>query len=288
MAMGRPLRPALAYFFVDFYEGKLFGSTSKSPVYFRYVEDTTLSFSFFQSNHFLLKLNALHPSLEYTLGKEQNSSLQCLDIVVENTATGFLTSIYRKPTFSGLHIRCDSFNPKQRKINLIKTLVHRALMVCSKAQLDSELDKILIENVYPEDVFSNWLTKSTVRLLCLFLLLFAKFKFYATQRLFIPQLGMMIAENWMNNIALHLGKDPEVVREMNLLKKGQLDHCNQMTDSTSIVDCWNECMKLSRFHETKGELKKFNAENKWKKRGISIIPTSFGISFAVQSLDQAG
>ena len=43
----------------------------------------------------------------------------------------------------------------QPKINRIKTLVHRALMICSKTKLDSELDTIkhlLIDNEYPEDV----------------------------------------------------------------------------------------------------------------------------------------
>ncbi len=163
VAMGSPLGPALANIFVGFYEGQLFGSTSKPPVYFRYVDDT---FAIFKKesdcNVFLQKLNALHPSLKFTFEKEQNNSLPFLDVFVENTATGFLTSIYRKPTFSGLYTRWDSFSPKQRKINLINTLVHRALMICSKSRLDSELDKIrsiLIENGYPEDVISDCFRK---------------------------------------------------------------------------------------------------------------------------------
>ncbi len=67
----------------------------------------------------------------------------------ESTATGFLTSVYRKPIFSGLYIRWYSFSLKRTKINLIITLVHRTLMIRSKTRLDSELDKIraiLIEN----------------------------------------------------------------------------------------------------------------------------------------------
>ena len=38
----------------------------------------------------------------------------------------------------------------------IKTLVHKALMICSKPKLGSELDRVnqlLIENGYPDDVF---------------------------------------------------------------------------------------------------------------------------------------
>ena len=81
--------------------------------------------------------------------------LQRQDVLVEKDGTGFLTSVYRKPTFTGQYIRWNSFGPKTRKISLIKTLVHRALMICSKTKLGSELDKIkqlLVENGYPADV----------------------------------------------------------------------------------------------------------------------------------------
>ena len=70
------------------------------------------------------------------------------------------TSVYRKPTFSGLYTRWSSFCPKQRKISLIKTLTHRALMICSKSKLNSELEKltkIFLEKGYPEDVISVYI-----------------------------------------------------------------------------------------------------------------------------------
>ena len=52
---------------------------------------------------------------------------------------GFLTSVFRKPTFAGQYFRWDSFGPTKPKTNLIETPVHRALMICSKSkhQLDS-------------------------------------------------------------------------------------------------------------------------------------------------------
>ena len=74
---------------------------------------------------------------------------------MEKEGTGFLTSVYSKPTFTGKYIRWNSFSPKRRKISLIKTLVHMAVMTCSKTKLGSELDNIkqlLIENGYPEDI----------------------------------------------------------------------------------------------------------------------------------------
>ena len=54
-----------------------------------------------------------------------------------------------------------SFCLLRRKINLIKTLVHRALIICSKAKLSEELNFILmtlLKNGYPEDI-----TTSTIK-----------------------------------------------------------------------------------------------------------------------------
>ena len=156
VAMGSPLGPELANIFVGFHESRLFDNTVKPGVYFRIVDDTFAIFgSELDCDHFKGKLNVLHPALKFTVEKEQNNALNFPDVLVEKDGTGFLTSIYRKPTFTGQYIHWNTFSPKTRKISLIKTLVHRALMICSKTKLGSELDKIkqlLIESGYPADV----------------------------------------------------------------------------------------------------------------------------------------
>ena len=84
----------------------------------------------------------MHPSIKFTMEKESNHQLAFLDVFVHKTSTAFLTSVYRKLTFSGLYTRWDSFCPQQCKINLIKTLVHRALMISSKCFLNDEIEFI--------------------------------------------------------------------------------------------------------------------------------------------------
>ena len=125
-------------------------------VYFRYVDDTFVIFgSELECDRFHVNLNQLHPVLNFTVEKKQDNSLNFLDVLVEEGGTGFFTSNYRKPTFTGEYIRWNSFSPITRKINRIKTLVYRALMICSKTELDSELDTIkqlLMDNGHPEDV----------------------------------------------------------------------------------------------------------------------------------------
>ena len=114
VAMGSPLGPILANIFVGYYERTLFNQVTPPLCYYRYVDDT---FAIFPSNedfnNFLLLLNKLHPSLTFTSEVEVDNKLPFLDVLVEKTSTCFLTSVYRKPTFSGLYTRWESFARNQ-------------------------------------------------------------------------------------------------------------------------------------------------------------------------------
>ena len=77
---------------------------------------------------------------------------------MERTVTGFETSVYRKPTFTGQYLRLESFSLTKQKTNLISTLVHRALMICTKSKLNKEIKhitNILLDNGYPESIIIN-------------------------------------------------------------------------------------------------------------------------------------
>ena len=71
----------------------------------------------------------------------------------------FDTAIYRKPTFTGLMIKWDSFVPMQYKKSSIISMVQRALYVCSNYSLSChELDnirKIGQQNGYPLSFIST-------------------------------------------------------------------------------------------------------------------------------------
>ena len=86
-----------------------------------------------------------------------------MDVRVTRETTGDVnTSIYRKPTFTGLYTTWDSFSPTCYKINLVKCLVHRVRRICSPRNVDLELEKlrnILRKNGYPENVLEKHVTK---------------------------------------------------------------------------------------------------------------------------------
>ena len=165
VAMGSPLGPTLANIFVGYYESQLFQDVATPEMYFRYMDDTFVVFNNEnQCDNFLNKLNSLHPSLRFTFEKESNLRLPFLDVLVEKTSSKFLTSIYRKPTFTGQYLHWNSFSPTKRKINLISTLTHRALSICSPERLQSELDQIksiLLANGYPENSINSSIAKKT-------------------------------------------------------------------------------------------------------------------------------
>ena len=77
-------------------------------MYYRYVDDT---FCLFKNEKnadlFLTQLNSMHSSLKFTVEKESSHQLAFLDVFVHKTSTAFLTSVYRKPTFSCLYMRWD-------------------------------------------------------------------------------------------------------------------------------------------------------------------------------------
>ncbi|XP_021073324.1 xanthine dehydrogenase/oxidase [Mus pahari] len=102
-----------------------------------------------------------------------------------------------------------------------------------------------------------------------------------------PQ-GMLIAEHWMSEVAVTCGLPAEEVRRKNMYKEGDLTHFNQKLEGFTLPRCWDECIASSQYLARKMEVEKFNRENCWKKRGLSIIPTKFGISFTLSFLNQGG
>ena len=158
--MGSPLGPILADIFVGFHEKVLFSQPQHDPsTYIRYVDDTFAAFaSYTEALTFFNRLNSLHSSLKFTMETEKDGCLPFLDVLVERCKSGFLTSIYRKPTFTGLYTKWSAFCPKSRKVALIHTLVHRALCICSPSKLAAELETIrdiLIDNGYPLDIIDK-------------------------------------------------------------------------------------------------------------------------------------
>lgn len=102
-----------------------------------------------------------------------------------------------------------------------------------------------------------------------------------------PQ-GMMIAECWLSDVALKCDLPAEQVRKINMYKQGDVTPYTQKLEQFTTDKCWEECLVKSNYHQRRKQIEEFNRQHRWKKRGIAIIPTKFGISFTASFLNQAG
>ncbi|XP_051167236.1 xanthine dehydrogenase [Leptopilina boulardi] len=102
-----------------------------------------------------------------------------------------------------------------------------------------------------------------------------------------PQ-GMFAAENIIREIAKFLNRDPIQIAEINLYKEGDITPYNQTLSYCTMERCWQECLNKSNFKKRQTDIRRYNKEHRFKKRGISILPTKFGIAFTVQFLNQGG
>jgi xanthine dehydrogenase/oxidase len=59
-------------------------------------------------------------------------------------------------------------------------------------------------------------------------------------------------------------------------------------DQCHIRKCWDKVIQDSQLQQREEEVARFNAENRWRKRGITATPTKFGISFTTKFLNQVG
>ena len=163
-AMGSPLSAPMANIFLCYHEKKWLDecpSEFKPLFYKRYVDDTFVVFK--ESRHvplFLNYLNGKHANIKFTMEKEESNKLSFLDMTVKKTQTNnhtfFDFNIYRKRTFTGLGMNYHSFTFFNYKLNNIKTLIHRAINICSTwVSFHNEasfLMKYFKNNSYPEDL----------------------------------------------------------------------------------------------------------------------------------------
>ena len=100
VAMGSPLGPALANIFVGYQETKLFNIAKRPLVYFRYIDDT---FNNEEDCNTFFQLPSSLTTLHLRKGIQSLSPF--LNVLVERHDSEFLTSGYRKPTFTGQYLR---------------------------------------------------------------------------------------------------------------------------------------------------------------------------------------
>ena len=158
VAMGSPLGPTLANIFMSHYEQKWLAECPlefKPKYYRRYVDDIFVMFETIeQFDLFKAYLNTKHRNIKFTSELEKDGKLPFLDMLIDRTNNKIITSIYRKPTFTGLYTRFECFLPSVYKFGLLYTLLFRYFSLCTNYKL-FHLEIIELKNIFLKNGYSS-------------------------------------------------------------------------------------------------------------------------------------
>ena len=79
----------------------------------------------------LSEINNLHPALKFTIEREVDGAIPCLDMRIMNTHGRLTSTWYNKPTDTGLMMNYHALSPKRYKRLVVSGVVHRILRACS-------------------------------------------------------------------------------------------------------------------------------------------------------------
>jgi xanthine dehydrogenase large subunit len=104
-----------------------------------------------------------------------------------------------------------------------------------------------------------------------------------------PQ-GIVVIENAIDRMARFLKKDPTELRKLNFYGIGERDTTpyGETIRNNRLHVMYDKLLESSNYIQRRKYIELFNRENEFVKRGISLTPVKFGISFTTAFLNQAG
>ena len=79
-------------------------------------------------------MNSKHKNIKFTFETEDSNSFSFLDVKIIRKNKRFVTSIFRKATFSGVYTNYNSFLPETYKIGLVHMLLFQFFKICSSME----------------------------------------------------------------------------------------------------------------------------------------------------------
>eukprot|EP00112_Aurelia_sp_Birch-Aquarium-sp1_P026163 Seg91.7 transcript_id=Seg91.7/GoldUCD/mRNA.D3Y31 product="Xanthine dehydrogenase" protein_id=Seg91.7/GoldUCD/D3Y31 len=84
-----------------------------------------------------------------------------------------------------------------------------------------------------------------------------------------------ISETILDQVASFLGRENrDEIKEINLYKDGQVALTLEISDCL-LTSIWNDMKQRSEYDRRSKEISQFNKENRWRKRGISMMPIRY-------------
>ncbi|MCX7364295.1 MAG: xanthine dehydrogenase molybdopterin binding subunit [Alphaproteobacteria bacterium] len=103
-----------------------------------------------------------------------------------------------------------------------------------------------------------------------------------------PQ-GVVVMEDALDRIAVHLGRDADELRALNFYDEaGDETPYGQKVDENHLPRVWAEVKQGGEIARRRAEIAEFNRTSPILKRGLGLFPLKFGISFNIPHMNQAG
>ena len=101
-----------------------------------------------------------------------------------------------------------------------------------------------------------------------------------------PQ-AMFVIEAAIAHAAAQLGVDKTEIQQRNLITKGNTFHYGQVCDSNNAQKSWKVLHNQYEVEKTKKSVDDFNKNHRFLKKGLSVMPVCFGISFTKTPMNNA-
>jgi xanthine dehydrogenase large subunit len=101
-----------------------------------------------------------------------------------------------------------------------------------------------------------------------------------------PQ-AMFVMESAIYKAAQTLGVEPSVIQKMNLLREGDMLPYGMRFQNHPLRQGWEDAEQRYDAAGLHKRAEKFNAEHRFEKKGVAMMPVCFGISFTTTFLNQA-
>jgi xanthine dehydrogenase large subunit len=101
-----------------------------------------------------------------------------------------------------------------------------------------------------------------------------------------PQ-GMFVIEAAIDHAAKKLNIDTDFIQRKNMMDNGDEFPYGQIVKECQAKNCWDDVFETYDVQNAKKEIQQFNQQNQFYKKGLSLMPVCFGISFTNTMMNQA-
>ncbi len=101
-----------------------------------------------------------------------------------------------------------------------------------------------------------------------------------------PQ-GMFVIESAIAKAAHEIGVSPRQIQEVNLLDENDMFSYGQIAKKVEAKNTWNSAKSIFNINALELEINDFNKNNSSFKKGLALMPITFGISFTNTPMNHA-